>query len=162
MSLIMRNIKIFLWAIVFSLALVYIIKNPSLFEASVLNLTEIETIKKNQRDLAYKTTENVVDIFVDDTFSSLSDLVVTLSFSPTVSLWLSGLSGQGAYEILSSSLESTTIKLSQLDSFDPHQSILIVPFSWNMYDVLVQEATTTVSGTVRDLSIWSLSPQTTH
>ncbi|HCB52022.1 TPA: hypothetical protein DEP21_05690 [Patescibacteria group bacterium] len=59
-------------SIFFSLILLYVIKNPDIFQSSVLQLSEIETIKKNKWDLAYKTTGNVVDIFIDDTIQHIS------------------------------------------------------------------------------------------
>jgi hypothetical protein len=51
-----NNVKILGLAIVLSLVLFVIVKNPQRFQASVLNLQEQKIIEQKDRDFAYKTT----------------------------------------------------------------------------------------------------------
>lgn len=163
LSLLKRNTKIFFIAIVCSFALLYVIKNPSLFQASVLNLWEIETIKKNQRDLAYKTTGNVLDIFVDESLKNLSELTLSIAYDPLLNVAESWWTAQSAYEIISSIPGSLNVKLNQFSPIDTKQSLLIIPFSWTNMNILVQEAHAVLTdGTSKDLAIGNLSQQLVH
>jgi len=67
---------IFLFAGIFSLAIIFLVKHPDLLQASVLNATEISLIKNNQRDIAYKQNENLLDIFFSNSVSKFPITIV--------------------------------------------------------------------------------------
>jgi excinuclease UvrABC helicase subunit UvrB len=64
MTRIMHNLKLLLIAVVLSLSCVYIIKHPELFVSSILNLQEIQEVETKQWDIAYKTDNQILDIFL--------------------------------------------------------------------------------------------------
>lgn len=157
-----RNISIFALAIIFSLAMLFVVKNPDFFQASVLNIQELQNIEKNKRDAAYKTTDNMIDIFVSKDLSWLDYLILTLTYDPSLQLSASWRLSQAAYEIISANSGETQIKLSQFWVLDTNQSLLIIPFSWSSTP-LIQEARAVFSNNeVKDLAIGNLSEQNVH
>lgn len=64
MSRIIHNIKLLVIALVLSFCLAYIIKHPDFFVSSILNIQEIKEIEEKQRDIAYKTDNQLLDIFL--------------------------------------------------------------------------------------------------
>jgi len=64
MSRVLHNTKLLILSVILSLACVYIIKHPDFFVSSVLNLQEIQEVQTKQWDIAYKTDNQIVDVFM--------------------------------------------------------------------------------------------------
>jgi excinuclease UvrABC helicase subunit UvrB len=64
MTRITHHLKLLVIAVVLSLSSIYIIKHPDLFVSSVLNLQEIQEVETKQWDIAYKTDNQTLDIFM--------------------------------------------------------------------------------------------------
>ena len=77
---IMHNLKLLLIAIVLSLSCVYIIKHPELFVSSILNLQEIQEAKTKQWDIAYKTDNQILDIFLPLTATYQGQIEITIAY----------------------------------------------------------------------------------
>jgi hypothetical protein len=60
---ILKNIIILIVAPILAVLLFYLTQNFSWMTASVLDITEINTIKQNNWDLAYKTENQVFEVF---------------------------------------------------------------------------------------------------
>lgn len=150
---------IFLFAGMFSLAIIFLVKHPDLLQASVLNATEISLIKNNQRDIAYKQSENLLDIFFSNSVSKFP-ITIVLNHSNEISFDMQNISWQCPFTIFDSNQETTVISI-DCSTFDYNQSILLVPFDWKAQDVLVEEAYYIDWGK-KNLSIGNISIQTEH
>jgi len=150
---------IFLFAGIFSLAIIFLVKHPDLLQASVLNATEISLIKNNQRDIAYKQNENLLDIFFSNSVSKFP-ITIVLNHSNEVLFDMQNISWQCPFTIFDSNQETTVISIDCL-TFDYNQSILLIPFNWKTQDVLVEEAYY-INWNKKNLSIGNISIQTEH
>ena len=155
-----RNAGILVAAGLFSLAILFFVKNPNFFQASVLNAGEVNLIKANKRDIAYKQSTWLLDIFFSE---SIKDKWVTivLTHNPLVNIdwWL--FSWQCWFNIINSDLENITISLN-CSNILTDQSALIIPFSGQIQDVLMEEWYYTDGGQKVGLSIWNLSEFAEH
>lgn len=154
------NIGIILFAGIFSVAILFLIKHPNLLQASALNIDEIHTIKMNKRDIAYKNNNNLMDIFFDDTISQ-NPIKIMLSYDPSLYLDFSSASGQCEFIVVSSNNESTLLDIN-CNTFLPEESILIIPFSWENNDILIEEAYYLLGQSKENLSIGNLSLSDSH
>ena len=155
-----RNINIFLLAGIFSLAIIFLIKSPNLFQASVLNAGEIAFIKKNLRDIAFKQNDALLDIFFNTTISN-NPVTLVFAHDKSIVLPIETLSGQCPFTVIDANQEETTITLN-CTNFDSTQSVLLLPFSGNTQDILLEEAYSLVNGEKRTFSIGNLSVATQH
>lgn len=154
------NIGIILFAGIFSLAILFLIKHPNLLQASVLNIDEINTIKTNKRDIAYKNNNNLMDIFFDDTISQ-NPIKIILSYDPWLYLDFTSASGQCQFTVISSNKDNTLLDIN-CTTFLPEESILMIPFSWENNDILIEEAYYILEQSKKNLSIGNLSLSTSH
>jgi len=152
--------SIFLLAWVFTLAIIFLIKHPDLLQASVLNAWELSLIKENKRDIAYKQSEWIIDIF----FSSLiADRKINLIFAhnPLIYLDIPNFSGQCEHKIIQSNQDNTNIEIYCTKLADD-QSVLIIPFVWKSQDILIEEWYYFDNNVKKNLSIWNISESTEH
>jgi len=165
-SIIKRNTKIAILSFFVCISLVFLVKNPNLFEASVLNIWEISFIDENNWDIAYKTTWDVLDIFVSNSLLStknLDKLNISIAYDPSISLSDKNIEYQTDYKIISSGDNSIDIEIWLSSWVDYKKSILIIPFSWNNSRILIQDAYGLLSDwTKQDLSVWNLTTQYLH
>lgn len=154
-----RNINIFVVALIFSLAIVFLVKHPNILQASVLNVSEVTLIQQNKWDIAYKQTDWLLDIF----FSShiQTPITIVLAHDPSIYVDWSLFSGQCAFNILDSNEETTTITI-DCPSFLSHESILMIPFSGKQQDILLEEGFYGEINNKKNLSIGNLSLSKGH
>lgn len=155
-----RNIGIFFVAIVFAFAILFLVKHPNLLQASVLNAGEISLIQKNKRDIAYKQSEGLLDIFFSESLH-FSPVTLVLAHSPAVSFDWSTFSGQCDFTLLDANQETTTLTIT-CDTFDAQESILLIPFVGKTEDILLEEWYYTDDQTKHSLSIGNLTSSTNH
>ncbi len=72
-----KHLTIILFAFIFALWIYFFVNNSNML-ASVLSINDYNTIKENQRDIAYKNTENVFEIFVSDSINNIETLEISL------------------------------------------------------------------------------------
>ncbi len=154
-----RNINIFVIALIFSLAIIFVVKHPNILQASVLNISEVTLIQQNKWDIAYKQTDWLLDIF----FSSHVKTPITIVLAHDSSIYIdwSSFSGQCAFNILDNNKETTTITI-DCPSFLTHESILMIPFSGKQQDILLEEAFYEENNNRKNLSIGNLSLSKEH
>lgn len=163
MTRITHNLKLLVIAVILSLSCTYIIKHPELFVSSVLNLQEIQEIETKQRDIAYKTDKQTLDIFLPLTWNKQWQVTISIAYDPTdVSMNLTKSSSQSPYIIKDQQSGSFILSFSGVSSIDPHQSLFYVPFSGAAQHVLIEDANTTIDGIQHWLSIGKLSPTVIH
>jgi hypothetical protein len=67
--------------------------------SSILNLQEIQEIQTKQRDIAYKTDNKLLDIFLPFTGSQNGELDLTIAYDPDLSIDISKTVSQISYTI---------------------------------------------------------------
>jgi len=169
------NIKTFIWsrkqntAIIIGAALVavgifYVVNNPSIFTASILSLQEKNFIVEKWRDIAYKTNSWYVDIFMSENLETPASINFTISFDKDkVSIDPTNLSGQGTRTFSNPDENSIIIQSIPNQTVDKSQSLILLPFTGEIRDILLSEAVAkTNNDKQQNLSIGSLNEITTH
>lgn len=136
-----RNSMTLLGAAILASGIFYVVNNPDMFTASILSLQEQEFIEEKWWDIAYKTDNGYVDIFLAEKREIPQKIDFTVSFDKdTVTIDPENLSGQGtrSYNIpdesnifITSLPQSTLIK---------SESLIILPFTGESTDILLSEA----------------------
>lgn len=162
---IINNSIIFVISIFLAFILFYVSKDTNIFQASILWIQDIKTIQENQRDVAYKNTDWLLDIFLSDkvlskNYSSL-DITIVYDYT-TVSLNTQSISIQKQYKINSNGSWSITFSFDNLIDIKSQESFLIIPFSWSIKDILISEAVVKNWKSQDSLSIGNLTSYTEH
>lgn len=158
-----ENIAIIIGAAFVAFGVFFVSQNPGFFTASILSLQEKNFIIEKWRDIAYKTNSWYVDIFMSEKLETPESIDFTISFDKdTVSLDSLNLSGQGTR--IASSPDNGSILIHSIPSkiIDKSQSLIMLPFTGNIEDILLSEAVATTANTNQDLSIWSLNEIISH
>ncbi|MEI6426667.1 MAG: hypothetical protein WCO66_04975 [Candidatus Absconditabacteria bacterium] len=151
----MHNIKLLVIAVVLSLSCVYLIKHPGFFVSSVLNLQEIQEIETKQWDIAYKTDNQLLDVFLPLSGSQKSPVTISVAYNPSsIIVDMTKASSQAPYTIKTQQSGSFSLEFIDISHIDPHQSLFYVPFSGTSQQILIEDA----SG----LSIGKLSSTLVH
>lgn len=160
------NFKILIWAFILALAIFYVSQNPSLFQASVLSLQEIQIIQNEWRDIAYKNQPNLLDIFLSSWVASPSELEFSLAFDPSTQIQTQNLSWQGEISIKSIWSWFAEFHITNLQNIDYTQSVLLVSFQWenlsNNYLIIEKATAKLPDWTSKELSVWNLGEKTSH
>ena len=162
---IINNSIIFVISIFLAFILFYVSKDKNIFQASVLWLQEIKIIQEKQRDVAYKNTDWLLDMFLSERLLSknYSLLYITIVYDyETIFLNSTNISFQKQYKISSSQSWSLTFSFDNLKDIKPQESFLIVPFSWSVKDILVSEAIVQNWNLQDSLAIGNLTTYTEH
>ena len=130
--------------------------------SSVLNLQEIQEIQTKQRDIAYKTENKLLDIFLPLTGSQNGKLDLTIAYDPDLSLAVSKATSQTAYTITKQESGLLMLDFPEISWINPHESLIYMSFSWSTDHILIQEAVLTNQWTSRWLAIGKLSASTIH
>lgn len=158
LTIIKKNSIIIFAAAILATSIFYVVKNPNLFTASILSLQEQVIITEAWRDIAYKTNEGYVDIFLAKDKETPKQIDFTISFNEnTITIDPENLSGQGTWTYTNTDNEITIQSLPNTN-IDKIQSIIMLPFTGDMHDILLSEATTHD----KDLSIGSLNKLSWH
>ena len=159
----MKNIFILITGVFFALALFFLTKNPDLMMWSIMTLQEKVQIEDNERDMAYKTDKNILDVFVADQWNKTIKKVtlyvlydkenINIDFTKFIHQWQSLLNNND-WELI--------IELVPNWIFDYTQSILELPFSWEIDKILISEASFTLATYDEEpLAIWLLNTKST-
>ncbi len=130
--------------------------------SSVLNLQEIQEIQTKQRDIAYKTENKLLDIFLPLTGSQNGKLDLTIAYDPDLIVDISKATSQTPYTITKQESGLLILDFPEIFGVNPHESLLYVPFSWTTNHILIEEALLTDKWTSRWLAIGQLSASTIH
>ena len=159
-----QNIAIIIGAACIALGIFFIAKNPNILMASVLSLQEKTFIAAKWRDIAYKTNSWYVDIFMSENLETPKNIDLTISFNKdTVTIDTKNLSGQGTRTAKNPDENSVIIQSTPGQIVDKSQSIVLLPFTGEIKDILLSEAVANLNdGSQKNLSIGSLNTITTH
>lgn len=155
---IFTNIKILVLAVIIAVVVFVVIKNPALFQASVLLLEDRQTMQANQWDIWYKNTSGVLDVFISENVKEFTNIVFGISFDPdSVDIDFDKIEAQSPYEIFDQSADGFSIRLTVLSGLDYGQSLFVAPFVWENPYILLSEAYVTLNnGNAQALAIGNL------
>lgn len=164
-SRLLLNLKILVWALFIAFTIFYIVRNPSLFQASVLSLQEIQIIQDQWRDIAYKNQTGLLDIFLSSGVQSPTSLDFSLVFDPDTEIQTQNLSWQWQISITNIWSWFADFHVTNLQNIDYTQSVLLISFTGknaNNY-LIISEAKSLLSNwEKKDLSIWNLWEKLSH
>ena len=160
-----NNLIIFIISIFFAFILFYVSRDQNIFQASVLWIQDIKIIQENQRDIAYKNTDWLLDIFLSDKFLSknYSSLDITIVYDyDSVYLNMQDSNFQKQYKINSNQSWSISLSFDDLKDIKSQESFLIIPFSWSVKNILISEAIVKNWQSQDRVSIGNLTLYTEH
>lgn len=159
-----ENTIIIIGAAALAVGIFYVVNNPNLFTASVLSLQEKAFIVEKWRDIAYKTDNGYVDIFMSEILETPKSINFTVSFDKdTINIDPQNISGQGTRTWNNIDATSILIQSTPSENIDKSQSILMLPFTGEIKNILLSEAVATLNNNQeKDLSIGSLNETTSH
>jgi hypothetical protein len=124
-----KNGMTLLGAAILASGIFYVVNNPNLFTASILSLQEQNFITEAGRDVAYKTNEGYVDIFLGENTTAAKKIDFTISFNEdTVTIDPENISGQGTWNY---TMTDNEIHIQSLinEDIDKTQSLIILPYT---------------------------------
>jgi len=159
-----KNSMTLLGAAILASWIFYVVNNPGSFTASILSLQEKTFITQQWRDIAYKTDNGYVDIFMAETLETPASIDFTVSFDKdTVIIDPNSLSGQWTRTRSNPDENSIIIQSIPGETVDKSQSIVLLPFTGDITDILLSESVAKMNnGDEKNLSIWSLNELTSH
>lgn len=134
-----QNLAILFAAAVCALVVFYIVKNPNLFQASILSLEEKAFMNEKKRDSAYKVTSGYFEIFVAEKYKySMQSFQGIIYIDPeNVELDIQNLTGQGTFQITQTAKDSLLVSISNLGDIDTSREIIGIPFSGEQTYILL-------------------------
>lgn len=157
---IFTDFKILALALLIAVVTFVVVKNPDLFQASVLLLEDKQTMHTNQRDIGYKNTSGVLDVFISENVQDFTDIVFGVTLDPTnVTPDFTKIESQFPYEIIDQTSDGFRIRLTRatLSGLDYGQSLFVIPFSGtNAYILLSEGIATLGNGDSQALAIGNL------
>ena len=159
-----QNIAIIIGAACVALGIFFVTKNPNILMAIVLSLQEKTFIAAKWRDIAYKTNSWYVDIFMSEKLETPKNIDISISFNKdTVTIDTKNLSWQGTRTVKNPDENNVIIQSTPEQTVDKSQSIVLLPFTGEIKDILLSEAVANLNdGSQKNLSIGSLNTITTH
>lgn len=140
MNRLLHNLKLLGIAVVLSICSAYIIRNPEFLMSSVLNIQEIQEIEQKQRDIAYKTSGDLLDVFLPLYGEHLGLLNIRISHNPDLVIHTEQLSGQVQATYINTQSGSLDLQFTINPNIIAHESLFWIPFSWTQQDILIEEA----------------------
>ncbi len=135
-----RNSMTLLGAAVLASGIFYVVNNPDTFTASILSLQEQEFIEEKWRDIAYKTDNGYVDIFLAENRETPQQIDFTVSFDKdTITIDPENLSGQGT-RTYNTPDENNIIITMTTTNIIKSESLIMLPFTGENTDILLSEA----------------------
>lgn len=160
-----KNLIIFFLSIIFAFTLFFLSKDSTIFQASILWIQDIQKIQENQRDVAYKESDWILDIFVSDIFlqQNYSSIDITILYDYQ-NLIINTQDIQSPKDYTTSYNQSWLVSFSfyDLQDINSQESLLIIPFSWSMNNILISNAAASKWSEEYSLSIGNLSEYTQH
>ncbi len=159
-----KNMAIIFAAAICALVIFFIVKNPGLFQASILSLEEKAFMNENHRDSAYKTTNNHLEIFIGEKYkNNLTDFRGTIYYDPdTVQIDTQTFSGQWTIRITQNTVDSLIVNIANMEKIDVNEGIFNVVFSGKQNDILLGESAGKKVKGWKNFAVGNLSEFTWH
>ncbi len=158
-----KNFFIFALAPILALGLFFLTRDLSELTASVLDISELQKIEDNKRWVAYKTDNQLFELFGSDQAKKGENLVFELIYNPQkISLLIEQNSGLN-FTILENTTGNFKVQLHSLGILKIDENWFQIPFSGEKNQLILAEASLLTRGkTSIPLSIGNLNPEEEH
>ena len=130
--------------------------------ASVLDIWEIQKVKDEWRDLAYKTENQTLEIFWSEKVKTAEKLEIEILYNPEkIQLFTENASWVN-YEILNEEDGVLEVSLTEISDRDYKEWWFEVPYSWDEYQILVWDSRKTERDERVSLSMGNLNAIEEH
>ena len=161
-SRIYKNLIILIIAPFLAWWLLFLMNDFSWLTASVLDIWEIQKVKDEWRDLAYKTENQTLEIFWSEKVKTAEKLEIEILYNPEkIQLFTENASWVN-YEILNEEEGVLDISLTEISERDYKEWWFEVPYSWDEYQVLLWDSWKTERDERASLSIGNLNAIEEH
>ena len=130
--------------------------------ASVLDITEINTIKQNNWDLAYKTENHVFEVFWSEKIKSAEIIEFEILYNPEKTELYTQLISWDNYQIIDFQEGDLVIQISDVWVRDYHEWWFEVLYTWDENQILMWDAKKIENGEESNLSVWNLNNKQEH
>jgi hypothetical protein len=120
----------------------------------VLDITEINTIKQNNWDLAYKTENQVFEVFWAEKVKSAEVIEFEILYNPEKIELDTQLISWENYQIIDSQEGDLVIQISDVWVRDYHEWWFEVLYTWDENQILMWDAKKIENGEESNLSVW--------
>ena len=159
---ILKNIVILIVAPILAILLFYLTQNFSWMTASVLDITEINTIKQNNWDLAYKTENQIFEVFWAEKVKSAEFIEFEILYNPERIELDTQLISWDNYQIIDSQEGDLVIQISDIWVRDYQEWWFEIPYTWDESQILMWDAKKLENGEELNLSVWNLNRKQEH
>lgn len=137
-----QNLAIIFTAAVCALVVFFIVKNPWLFQASILSLEEKAFMNEKKWDAAYKTTDGMFEVFLAEKHKlTMTNFQGVIYYNPEkVQLDTTNTTGQWTFKITEMAKDSLLITISEMDNIDTSEDIFAIAFSGDAENILLWES----------------------
>ena len=162
-SSLIKNLFILLLAPILAFGLFFLTRDLSGLTASVLDIAERQKIKEKQWWVAYKTDDQVFELFGSEQLKKWENLVFELVYNPKKVVFSIDQSSGFDFTLLEGNTGSLKIQLNNVNSLKLDEGLFLLPFSWEKDQVVLAEALLWSLGkTAIPLSIWNLNAEGEH
>ena len=162
-SSLIKNLFILLLAPILAFGLFFLTRDLSGLTASVLDIAERQKIEEKQWWVAYKTDDQVFELFGSEQLKKWENLVFELVYNPKKVVFSIDQSSGFDFTLLENNTGSLKIQLNNVNSLKLDEGLFLLPFSWEKDQVVLAEALLWSLGkTAIPLSIWSLNAEGEH
>jgi hypothetical protein len=146
------------------LAIFFVVKNPFLFQSSILSLEEKAFINSKWRDAAYKISSGSFEIFLADKHaSSLQKFQGYIYYeAETLTPDTQAYTGQGVAKLQQKTAGTLLVTIQNFDKIDSTQEIIGIPFSGNMRNIVLGESKGMTKKGRQKFSVGNLGEFTQH
>ena len=162
-SSLIKNLFILLLAPILAFGLFFLTRDLSGLTASVLDIAERQKIEEKQWWVAYKTDDQVFELFGSEQLKKWENLVFELVYNPKKVVFSIDQSSGFDFTLLENNTGSLKIQLNNVNSLKLDEGLFLLPFSWEKDQVVLAEALLWSLGkTAIPLSIWNLNAEGEH
>ncbi len=159
-----KNVAIIFAGAICALVIFYVIKNPNLFQTSILLLEEKAFMNEKKRDVAYKTNQWPFEVFIAEKHKHNTETFEwRIYFDPNeVEILIDQWTWQGILQKSTQNIWNIDIKIGIPKSIDTNKEIIWIPFSGNGEKILLGESRITTKKTKTSLSVGNLDEFIRH
>lgn len=141
-----------------AIGLVYLLQNTQLLQASILSISDYTTIKENNRDMAYKTENNRIEVFCSDTIATdIQEIKIHLVYND-VNINRPQADYQSSINIDTPVAGETYVILNNIQDIDCTKSLIDVAFEGEYDNIIVN----TITNDGKSMKIGNLNTITKH
>lgn len=159
-----QNLAIIFAAVVCALVIFFLVKNPGLFQASILSLEEKAFMNEKKRDAAYKTSDGNFEIFIGEKYKTTMKSMQAVIYFDTnkVQMDATTTTGQGTHKITAMTKDSLLVTITAPEKIDSNAGIFSIAFSGSAQDIVLGESKIKTNKSWKSLSVGNLNDFVKH